>query len=59
MINELKLFLLILSLVFALPFVFEFVFKLFQENPEQIDVNKTEKVLLHIAIAYIITYILI
>jgi len=59
MINELKLFLLILSLVFALRFVFEFVFKLFQENPEQINVNKTEKVLLHIAIAYIITYILI
>jgi hypothetical protein len=59
MINELKLFLLVLSLIFTLRFVFEFVFKLFQENPEQIKINKTEKVLLHVATAYIITYILI
>jgi len=59
MINELKLFLLILSLIFILRFVFEFVFKLFQENPEQIKINKTENVLLHVATAYIITYILI
>jgi len=59
MINELKLFLLILSSIFTLRFVFEFVFKLFQENPEQIKINKTEKVLLHVATAYIITYILI
>jgi hypothetical protein len=59
MINELKLFLLILSIIFTLRFVFEFVFKLFQENPEQIKINKTEKVLLHVATAYIITYILI
>ncbi len=59
MINEFKLFLLVLSLIFTLGFVFEFVFKLFQENPEQINITKTEKVLLHIASAYIITYILI
>jgi len=59
MINELKLFLLVLSLIFTLRFVFQFVIKLFQENPEELVVNKNERVLLHFAIAYIITYILI
>jgi hypothetical protein len=59
MINEIKLFLVVLSLIFTLRFVFQFVIKLFQENPEPLIINKNEKVLLHLAIAYIITYILI
>jgi nucleoside recognition membrane protein YjiH len=59
MINEIKLFLLVLSLIFTLRFVFQFTIKLFQENPEELTVNKIEKVLIHFAIAYIITYILI
>lgn len=59
MINELKLFLLVLSLIFTLRFVIQFTIKLFQENPEEFKINKIEKVLIHFAIAYIITYILI
>lgn len=59
MINELKLFLLILSLVFSLRFVFEFVIKFFQQEPEPLVVTKNEKTLLYFTIAYIITYILI
>lgn len=59
MINELKLFLLILSLIFSLRFVFEFVIKFFQQEPEPLVVTKNEKTLLYFTIAYIITYILI
>jgi hypothetical protein len=59
MINEIKLFVLILSLIFTLKFVFQFVIKLFQENPEEMKIDKNEKVLLHFASAYIITYFLI
>jgi hypothetical protein len=59
MINELKLFLLILSLIFSLRFVFEFVVKFFQEEPEPLVITKNEKTLLYFTIAYIITFILI
>jgi hypothetical protein len=59
MINEIKLFVLVLSLIFTLRFVFQFVIKLFQENPEEMKINKYERVLLHFTSAYIITYFLI
>lgn len=59
MINEIKLFLFVLSIIYGLRFIIEFVIKLFQENPEPINIKETEKVFLYISTSYIITYILI
>jgi hypothetical protein len=59
MINEIKLFLFVLSIVYTIRFLFEFVFKLFQENPEQLMLRDTEKIFLYLSTSYIITYFLI
>jgi hypothetical protein len=59
MMEQIKLFLFVLSLIYTLRFVFEFVFKLTQENPEPLVVKELEKVFLYLSSAYIITYILI
>jgi hypothetical protein len=52
-------FLLVLSIINVLRFVVEFVFKLIQENPEPLEVTKTETVFLYLSLSYIITYFLI
>jgi hypothetical protein len=59
MMEQIKLFLFVLSLIYTLRFIFEFVFKLTQENPEPLVVKELEKVFLYLSSAYIITYILI
>lgn len=59
MINEIKLFLFVLSLVFTIRFLFEFLYQLTRETPEPIKLKEIEKTLLYFAGAYIITYILI
>jgi hypothetical protein len=58
MINNIELYILILSIVFILRFVFEFVVKLFVTSAEPLSINKYEKVILYFAISYIITYII-
>jgi hypothetical protein len=58
MINNIELYILILSIVFILKFVFEFVVKLFVTSAEPLSINKYEKVILYFAISYIITYII-
>ena len=55
MINNIELYILILSIVFILKFVFEFVVKLFVTSAEPLSINKYEKVILYFAISYIIT----
>jgi hypothetical protein len=52
-------FLLILSIVYVIRFIVEFVFKLVQDNPEPLEISKTETMFMYMAISYIITYILI
>jgi hypothetical protein len=52
-------FLLVLSIINVLRFVLEFAFKLIQENPEPLEVTKTETVFLYLSLSYIITYFLI
>ncbi len=52
-------FLLVLSIINVLRFVVEFAFKLIQENPEPLEVTKTETVFLYLSLSYIITYFLI
>jgi hypothetical protein len=59
MINEIKIFLFVLCLIFELKFVFQFVFQLTRENPEPLKIKETEKTLLYFTTAYIITYLLI
>jgi hypothetical protein len=59
MINEIKLFLFILSIVFELKFITEMVVKFFQEDPEPLVIKEIEKLFLYLTTAYIITYILI
>ena len=59
MINEIKLFLFVLSIIYTLRFIVEFGFKFTQENPEPMEVSAAEKVSVYLSLAYIITYILI
>ena len=59
MMEQIKLFLFVLSLIYTLRFVFEFVLKLLQENPEPLILKEIEKTFLYFTSAYIITYILI
>lgn len=59
MMEQIKLFLFILSLVFTIRFVIEFVIKLVQDNPTPMSISKINESLLYLTIAYIITYFLI
>ena len=59
MMEQIKVFLFVLSLIYTLRFVFEFVLKLLQENPEPLVIKEIEKTFLYFTSAYIITYILI
>lgn len=59
MISKVELFLFVLSIVFVLRFILEFVIKLFITDAEPLSLNKYEKVSLYFSVSYIITYILI
>lgn len=57
--QEIKLFLFVLSIVYSLRIIVEFSMKLTQENPEPMKLTKLEQTLQIISLSYIITYILI
>jgi hypothetical protein len=57
--EEIKLFLFVLSVLFSLTYLINFIFKLFQENPEPMEISKVDRTLLYITVSYIITYFLI
>jgi hypothetical protein len=59
MTQEIKTFLFILSIVYILRFVVEFVLKLMDNNPSVLKVSNTNQVFLYFAISYFITYFLI
>lgn len=59
MINEIKLFLFVLSIVFELRFIATFIYQLTRETPEELKISEIEKTILYFTTAYIITYILI
>lgn len=60
MIEEIKLFFFILSIVYTIRFPLEFLIKLFViTNPEPLLISKEEKYILYITISYIITYLII
>jgi hypothetical protein len=58
--EEIKLYLFVLSMVFTIRYVAEFVFKLAQTgDSEPIVLTKLERSFLYLALSYIITYIII
>jgi hypothetical protein len=59
MMQEIKLFLFVLSITYSIRIIVEFVLKLTQENPEPMKLSKVEQAIQVFALSYIITYILI
>ncbi len=59
MINDIKLFFFVLSIIFEMKLIIQFLYQLTRETPESIKLKETEKVVLYFTSAYIITYILI
>jgi len=59
MLQEIKLFLFVLGIVYLTKFLLEFAIKLVQENPEPMKLSKVEQTLQLMSVSYIITYILI
>lgn len=57
--NEIKLFLFVLSLLFILKNIIVFSVKLFESDPEPMTLNKIEKVLLYLSFSYAITSLII
>jgi hypothetical protein len=59
MLQEIKLFLFVLSIIYTLRFIIELAIRLFQENPDPLTLSKVEQIAHYVALSYIITYILI
>jgi hypothetical protein len=59
MMEEIKLFLFVLSIIYSLRIAVEFVVKLTQDNPEPMKISKVEQTLLLFSISFVITHILI
>jgi hypothetical protein len=59
MMEQIKLYLFVLSIIYSLRFLVAFVIRLTQENPEQMKLSKVEDTLLLFSLSYIITYFLI
>ena len=57
--EEIKLFVFVLSMLYTTVFGFNFGLKLFQDNPEPMNISKLDGALLYVAISYIITFFLI
>jgi len=55
---QIKVFFFVLSIVYILRFLMEFVIRLFQDNPDPISIKKYEQYIQYFALSYIITYIL-
>lgn len=59
MIEELKIFLLVISSLFVITNLFNFIIKLFDEEPKPLKIDKYNQILLYLTISYIITFIII
>jgi len=57
MIYKIEQFLLVLSILFILKNMIDFLLRLFDTEPRVIDLNKYEKITLYASTAYIVTYI--
>ena len=56
--EEIELFFFVLSILYSLHFVVEFVLRLTQEDPEPMKLTKLELLSQLVSLSYIITYIL-
>jgi len=59
MIDEIRIFLLVLSVLFLLRNLFVLVINLISENIKPLEISNTNHVLLYLTLAYIITWIII
>jgi hypothetical protein len=60
MIEQFKLYLFVLSIIFVLRYLAELIFKfLFFEEPNPIVVTNTKEVFLYLSISYIITFLIL
>ena len=59
MMEQIKIYLFVLSIIYSIRFLIEFTVRLTQENPEQMKLSKVEDTLLLFSLSYIITYFLI
>lgn len=59
MMEQIKIFLFVLSVVYSLKVMITFGIKLTQDNPEPMTLSKIEQTVLLFAISFIITYFLI
>ena len=57
--DEIKLFLFILSLMFICKNIIVFSVKLFETDPEPMTLTTTEKILLYLSFSYVITSIIL
>lgn len=59
MMYDIKIFLLILSIVYLTRYCVEFLLKFFSEaQPEPIKIDKIDRVFIYLSISYIITFII-
>jgi hypothetical protein len=59
MIQKIELYFFILSIVFSIRFVIEFVSKLREENPTPMQMEKHNQAFLYLTTSYIVTYLII
>ena len=57
--EQIKIYLFVLSIIYSIRFLIEFTVRLTQENPEPMKLSKVEDALLLFSLSYIITYFLI
>jgi len=58
--EQIKLFLFVLSVIYTLRFIIEFALKLIlQNNPDPMKISNVNQIFLYFSISYIITFILI
>ena len=56
--QQIRLFLFVLSIIYTLRFMVELAIRLLQDNPDPISVKKYEQYIQYFALSYIITFLL-
>lgn len=59
MVQQINIFILVLSTLFLLVRTFDLTIRLFQTNPEPMKITIVEKVLTYLTVSYIITNLII
>lgn len=59
MLEEFKIFLMVLSSIFVLIHLLNLVIRLFDEDPKPLKIETNIQILLYLSISYIITFIIV